>query len=277
MHLSIADIESRAIVHRTACGSGSMVWRSWGQGQPVVLLHGGSGSWLHWIKTIPALVAANCEVFAADMPGLGDSAMPDVPLTAEHCGRIVADGLSQLIADHRRPHLVGFSFGAHVGTFAAIDLGDRLSSFTLTGCAALGLPHNYVDLLKADPDIVDVTPDDRHRRNLATLMFANPALIDDMAIRIQAQNIAKARFRSRAFAKSNAIAVNLPRVRVPVQAIWGEQDVLATPSIDARFTILRQGHPDLVTRIVPRAGHWAMYEQADAFNAALLDLLDLPR
>ena len=25
-------------------------WRSWGEGTPLILLHGGYGSWGHWIK-----------------------------------------------------------------------------------------------------------------------------------------------------------------------------------------------------------------------------------
>ena len=31
----------------TPCGDGSMVWRVWGSGPPLVLLHGGYGSWMH--------------------------------------------------------------------------------------------------------------------------------------------------------------------------------------------------------------------------------------
>ncbi len=273
MQRLLTDVTATATEHRTPCDQGHMVWRQWGRGQPIVLLHGGSGSWLHWIRTIPALTEAGYAVWAADLPGLGDSTMPSPPLTPENCGCIVADGLNQLIPGDQRIHLVGFSFGAHVGTYVAIALGDRLASFTLSGCAALGLKHNYVDLRKEGETAE--SGDELHRRNLASLMFANPALIDATAIRIQAANIANARFRSRAFAKTDEIAVNLPRVKAPVRAIWGEKDVLATPSLEARFAILRRGHPELITRVVSEAGHWAMYEQADAFNAGLLELLAL--
>src|SRR5262245_48852631 len=40
---------------KTPCADGSMVWRVWGEGEPLLLFHGGSGSWTHWIKTIPEL------------------------------------------------------------------------------------------------------------------------------------------------------------------------------------------------------------------------------
>src|SRR3990172_888777 len=37
----------------TPWGAGTMVWRVWGSGEPLVLFHGGSGSWTHWIRNIP--------------------------------------------------------------------------------------------------------------------------------------------------------------------------------------------------------------------------------
>jgi 2-hydroxy-6-oxonona-2,4-dienedioate hydrolase len=43
---------------------------------PVVLFHGGSGSWTHWVRNIQPLVAAGRQVIAADLPGFGDSASP---------------------------------------------------------------------------------------------------------------------------------------------------------------------------------------------------------
>ena len=65
----------------TPCGDGSMVWRAWGRGPALVLLHGGHGSWTHWLRSIEAL-SAEYKVFAADMPGYGESASPPDPYTA---------------------------------------------------------------------------------------------------------------------------------------------------------------------------------------------------
>src|SRR5262245_66454455 len=60
---------------RTPCGDGTMVWRVWGAGDPLVLFHGGSGSWTHWIRNIPEL-SRHYELWVPDIPGLGSSAMP---------------------------------------------------------------------------------------------------------------------------------------------------------------------------------------------------------
>jgi pimeloyl-ACP methyl ester carboxylesterase len=273
----IAEVEADSTRHETPCGDGTLVWRVWGSGAgtPVILLHGGSGSWMHWVRTIPDVAEAR-EVWVPDLPGLGDSAMPPPPLTPHTCGEVVAEGIRRLFPPDRRPDLVTFSFGAHVGSFAAAALGPRLRSFTISGCAALGLPHRRADFARDIPGMSRAERIAVHRANLTMLMFADPARIDDLAIHIQAVNIAKARFRSRAFAATDEIRRLLPHIRVPLRAIWGERDQIALPSVEARFDVLREHHPELVTRIVPDAGHWTAYEQAEMFNAALLELLALP-
>ena len=37
----------------TPCGDGDLVWHIFGNGPPLVLLHGGFGRWSHWIRNIP--------------------------------------------------------------------------------------------------------------------------------------------------------------------------------------------------------------------------------
>src|SRR5437763_9356025 len=54
----------------TPCGDGSMVWHCWGSGLPLVLLHGGYGSWSHWIRNVLPL-SRSFRVIPPDPPGLG--------------------------------------------------------------------------------------------------------------------------------------------------------------------------------------------------------------
>src|SRR5690606_29371629 len=100
-----------AAERHTTCGTGTMVWRCWGQGRPLVLLHGGSGSWTHWLRNIEALAASGRQVWAPDLPGFGDSAPPAGGNDADAAAEPLADGLRELIGEG--PHeIVAFSFGS---------------------------------------------------------------------------------------------------------------------------------------------------------------------
>ena len=274
----IAQFETAAKRLETPCGNGKLVWRRWGQRHPgrlpLVLLHGGSGSWTHWIKVIPDLAEVT-EVWAPDLPGLGDSAMPNAPYTPASAGQVVADGIRKLFPSDAQVHLVAFSFGAHVGTFAAAYLGKHLATFTICCSAALGLPHNRLDFERERSTMSVAESAVVHRTNLARLMFFDPTRIDELAVYIQATNIRRARFKSRPFAGTNEIPATLPHVTAPLRAIWGTKDVLATPSVEARYDILRRHHPELQTRTIDDAGHWAQYEQPQAFVQAVLELTGL--
>ena len=69
----LARLDGAATRHQTPTGAGNMVWRSWGSGPVLVLLHGGSGSWRHWVRNIEYF-ARDRRVLAPDLPGLGDFA-----------------------------------------------------------------------------------------------------------------------------------------------------------------------------------------------------------
>lgn len=250
-----------------------MVWHRWGHGPVVVLLHGGYGSWTHWIRTVDAL-AARFDVLAADLPGLGDSAMPPEPYDAWAIARIVADGLDLLIPRSERYDLVGFSFGASVGGTIASLAGARVRSLTLVGAGGLGPLRRPIELRSwrelADPEARVAA----HRANLASLMIADPAKIDDLAVKLQADNAARARLRRRSIVRTAVLDEILPTLDVPLNAIYGALDATTDPTDRERR--LREIDPSVGVRVIPGAGHWVQYEAPEPFNAALIELLETP-
>lgn len=272
------DLESQAEQHLTPCGDGTMAWRRWASerpdAQPIVLLHGGSGSWTHWIKNITALRKEH-EVWAIDIPGLGDSAMPHQPFTPQSCADAFVVGFREFFSPNNKAKMVCFSFGCHVGTLAAAELNDRLAGMVIIGTAALGLPRSphMRPFPKERTTMSDQEKRDVHRSVLEILMISQAEHIDDEAIDLQALNIEKARFRSREFAASSDVKDGLAKVQAPLATIWGRNDIIAHPSVETCIEILQTHHPELQHRIIDNAGHWVMYEQADAFNDALLGFL----
>lgn len=264
------ELDSAVRRTTTPCGDGSMVWRIWNAegGDPLVLFHGGSGSWRHWVRQIPRFAATRC-VIVPDLPGLGDSAMPPEPHDPPHSARIAAAGLREVLGG-RRCDLVGFSFGANVAGHVAAEPGAPIRSLMLVGAGSLGLARHPVPLEKVR-DKAGAERIAAHRFNLESLMIADPAGIDDLALAIQERNTVLARFRSRGFANAAMLKQALARTAMPLLVMWGERDQVAVANIPGRIAAVREVRPDARVEVVPGAGHWTMYEAPEAFDAALLD------
>lgn len=265
-----ADVEalaSAAGIHEQAWGDGRIVWRRWGTGRPVVLLHGGSGSWNHWVRNIAALVAAGREVWIPDLPGFGDSVA--IGGDADALPAPLEDGLKELLGD-ATVDLVGFSFGTMVAAFIAADHPERVRRLVLLGAPALEVrsPQPLVlrpwTHLAPGPELDAAT-----RENLSILMLAQPDSADDLAFALHAANLARDRMKQRRLAKTDVMLRTLPRVRCPVYGIWGEQDVLYRGAQD-RIAPALSAAPDFRSlTLVPEAGHWVQFERAEAFDRAL--------
>jgi pimeloyl-ACP methyl ester carboxylesterase len=279
----LAGLEARARRHETPCGDGAMVWREWGPAaggngreRPLVLFHGGSGSWRHWVRNIERL-SADRRLICPDLPGLGSSAMPPRADAPAPIAAVARAGLASVLGgDDVAYDLAGFSFGALLAGHVAAEAGAELRSLTLVGAASLGLPRPRTALVK----VRDKEGDERvaaHHHNLAALMLADPARIDGLALLVQELNTREARFRSRGFAGSALLRDALARARAPVALVYGERDAIAWPEVEARFAALRSVRPDAWTGVVPGAGHWVAYEAAPALDAMLLDMLDRRR
>jgi 2-hydroxy-6-oxonona-2,4-dienedioate hydrolase len=257
----------------TPCGRGEMVWRVWGEGPALLLLHGGYGSWVHWIRNILPL-SERFTVIAPDMPGLGDSATVPPPHNEQLLGGIIADGLATVLPAPTRFHLCGFSFGCLLGGYVALRHRERLISFNTVGSAGLGLKRTGgLDLDRNEPGM---DPNDiaaTQRRNLGILMIYDKAKIDPLALHLQIENTRRARVKSRYLSRSDGLAKVLPELKRPITGIWGEHDVTAAPHLDEREKLLHAIDPRSRFEVMPGIGHWAQYEGATEFNRLLPEVL----
>lgn len=268
----VEGIAAEATRAETACGDGAMVWHIWGAGPALVLLHGGYGSWTHWIRNVLPLSRA-FTVLAPDLPGLGASATPPEPHTAEGLARIVVDGLDALLPRQERLHLAGFSFGGVLGGHVAAQLGPRVRAFTVVGSNGLGLVRQPTDLRRPPPDAAVHEALAIHRHNLGALMIADPAKIDELAVYIQSQNAPRGRVRSRRFSRADTLVRALPLVSARLDGIWGGRDATAYPHLDERAQTLRSFQPEARFEVIQGAGHWVQYEAADRFNPLLAEIV----
>jgi len=269
----VGALEARGETRRTPCGAGHMVWHIWGEGEPLVLLHGGYGSWTHWARNIDEL-SRHYRVLAADLPGLGDSAAAPDPYTADSIAAIVAAGLASLVKPEERIDLAGFSFGGLIGGHVTERLGARMKHLVLVGSGGTGIPRpTPVELVKWHLREGAAAQREAHRENLQILMIADPANIDALAIDLQVRNAARARTKSRPLSRNPTLLKALPNIKARLSGIWGERDITARGIMEETRNLLQSFQPEARFTVIPDAGHWVAYEAADAFNAALLQHL----
>jgi pimeloyl-ACP methyl ester carboxylesterase len=269
----VSKIESLGTRATTPCAAGSLVWRIWGEGPPLVLLHGASGSWTHWIRNVPAL-AARFRLLVPDMPGFGDSDAPPEPHTAAGLSDLVAAGLDVILPPPAALDLAGFSFGGIIGGLVAARLEPRVRTLVLLGTGGLALPRAATrPLLRIRPGMTRDEIWQVHRENLQTLMIARADKIDDLAISLQIDNLRRTRFRSGDIPQSDTLSKALPAIRARIAGIWGSRDAFTGPNLEACRLVLASAQPDLDFRVIDGAGHWTPYEAADEVNAILCDML----
>lgn len=164
---------------------------------------------------------------APDLPGLGESASPPEPQTAEDLARIIADGLEILFPGDAGLHRAGFSFGEVLSGRVAAQLGDPVSTFTVVGSNGLGLVRQPTALerLPARPSEGQALAVVRH--NLAVLMIADRARIDEFAVYIQSQNAPRARVKSGGSREATRSPASF---RCWLYGIWGARRHRLPPS-----------------------------------------------
>jgi pimeloyl-ACP methyl ester carboxylesterase len=251
--------------------AGDLTWHLWGEGPPLVLLHGGTGSWLHWVRNVEAL-ARDFRVLAADLPGSGDSGVIEPPITAESVAARLDAGIAALIGPEAHFSIAGFSLGGLIGAHLAARAGARADRLVLVGSAGTQSQRRQIEPLKSWRWLSsEEAQREVHRQNLGILMIHDPGKVDELAVTVQTRNAVRSRVRGKHFARIGALAECLPNVTARLAGIWGEHDVTSTPAL-AREK-LWQFQPHAPFEIVPDAGHWVQYEAAAAFNPLLRALL----
>lgn len=268
----LAALDATARRVETPCGDGHMVWRVWGRGAPLVLAHGAQGAWSHWLRNIPRL-AERRMVIALDLPGCGESAMPAV-LDHRGMAQALAAGLEAACGTAAPVDMVGFSFGGVMLAWLAALYPDRVRRLVLVGCGGLDTPHGHPHLQRAK-GLVGEEREAVLRSNLLGLMLHHPESVDAAALYMLDHNARAGRIPVAPLVLPDRLVAVLPHVAAPVDAFWGEHD-RPHPNPAVQEAVLRRIQPDMHFEVIAGAGHWAMYERAEAFDAALLALLDTP-
>lgn len=139
------------ILHNTGHGDVAINYVDYGEGQPIVLIHGWPLSLKSWERQIPALVDAGFRVIAYDRRGFGNSEAPwegyDYDCLASDLHALLMTlGLSDVI-------LVGFSMGGG-------EVVRYISKFGPAKIAKIALVASIIPLVKQKSDNPDGVPEE---------------------------------------------------------------------------------------------------------------------
>ncbi len=257
---------------------GGMIWHAWGpdNAPTFVLLHGGSGSWTHWIRNIEPLVAEGYRVLAVDLPGFGDS---EAPAKGGDADALVEPlhAAWQLLRQHDNNILMGFSFGGMTAALWLAQYPQDAQALVMVGAPGFGLASPKRIPLKGWRHLAtEALQAQAHRHNLMGLMLHDEANLDEVAMRLHVLNVVRDRMTRRRLSSTPVLVEAMPKIKCPVHVIYGEFDAFyldRLPEVEAMF---KQVTPNLVLwQLVEGMGHWVQYENPTGFHRALKHTLSL--
>jgi pimeloyl-ACP methyl ester carboxylesterase len=248
-----------------------------GQGPDLIMFHGGTGSWTHWIRNVPAL-REHFTVHAYDLPGNGDSPSVPADITPHDYVDIVCESIRDVGGATRPVYLCGFSFGGVVAAMLTARMPEKVSRLALVtpgglrGAPGAGSGRSRLNLRKMPSEPV---PEDERRailrHNLMQMMFVHEATITEETVDIQRDNVARQRFNTQPFTGGSLTRAALPKIKVPTLGIFGARDNLSWPDVSARVDPCRELMPAMRIELIPDAGHWVQYERPEPVNRLLIE------
>ncbi|WP_341675441.1 alpha/beta hydrolase [Niveibacterium sp. SC-1] len=233
---------------------GAQIWyERYGEGPPVILLHGGMGNTGNWGGQVPALTAAGYSALLIDSRGHGRSTRDERPYSYVLMATDVVAVMDHLTLP--RAAFVGWSDGACIALVLADQAPERAQGVLFFACNMD--PSGVRDDISFTP-IMDHCIG-RHRQDYRE-RSTTPDGFDAMSEAVQVMQRSQPDYR----------AEDLARIRVPVTVTQSPQDEFIRLS---HSQYLAQTIPG--ARFVPLEGvtHFAPVQRPEVFNRVVLDFL----
>ncbi|MCB9147832.1 MAG: alpha/beta fold hydrolase [Caldilineaceae bacterium] len=223
-----------------------------GEGEPLILLHGGLGNSDYWAEQIPVF-AQHYQVITMDSRGHGRSTFDETPIGYD---LMMSDVLA--LMDHlgiEKANLLGWSDGGIIGLDMAINHPERMSKIIAYGAnyTPAGVREDigenatfgaYIEKAAADYQKLAPAPErwDEFLNNIGNMWATEP----------------------------NFTPEQLGAITTPILVLDGENE----EAIKTEHTIEMAGLiPGAELILIPETGHFAMWEKPEEFNQIVLDYL----
>ena len=223
-----------------------------GNGDPVILIHGGLSNGDHFVNQIPVL-AENHEVVVMDSRGHGRSSFDDTPISYAVMAEDVLGLMDHLGID--KASIVGWSDGGIIGLDIAIHHPERLIKLIAYGANYIPAGvrtdvgdserfNAYIEMAAGDYVRLSPTPDgfDAFLNNIGNMWATEP----------------------------NYTPEQMGSITVPTLILDGleEEAIYTEHALEMAHLI-----PTADLFLMSNIGHFAMFDKADEFNHIVLDYL----
>lgn len=234
--------------------AGARIWHaSYGEGPPVILLHGGLGHSGNWAFQLGPLLDSGHRVILIDSRGHGRSTRDDRSYTYELMASDVLAVMDELGLD--KAAFIGWSDGACIALVLAMQAPARVKGVFFFGC---NMDPSGTKEFVMTPVVERCFS--RHAKDYARLS-ATPGRFDAF---VEAVSLMMK-------TEPNYSAHDLAQIRLPVAIVHSEHDEFIRPE-----------HAEYLARSIPGAelirlsgvSHFAPLQRPDYFNGVLLAFLD---
>lgn len=240
-----------------------LYYEVYGEGQPLILLHGNGSSIGSFSNQIPAL-SSKYKVYAIDSRAQGRSS----DSTKELSYKLMADDIASFIKtlSLSQVNIVGWSDGGNIGIELAFAYPELVNKVV-----TIGANYNHENFLaevdrfemeKDDPLIVKTADWVRLNHNSLERLSSNPAKLP-----IIRKKLAKLMEKY-----PNFTVDSLKKIQTPFLVIASDHDII---TIDHSVSLYKH-LPNAYLFIVPNASHLSLAEFPNLINGEIIRFLDNP-
>jgi pimeloyl-ACP methyl ester carboxylesterase len=236
----------------------SLHYTVYGQGEPVLLLHGGLSQQLCWFSQIPWLVQSGRRVVLLDTRGHGDSSHGESVLSYES---FAEDALQVL--DHLaivRTDIIGWSDGGITALVLGLQAPERVGRIVAISANfdPSGVLNEVDNSQTASPNVIADTLSEQFQRWWSGA-GANYAELN-------------AELNALWLTQPQLKPADLQAIHAPTLVITGENDIIDLPHSGALAQMLAHGRIEIVLG----AGHTALFTHSEQINVLIADFLNIP-
>ena len=232
-------------------GAYNVRYQTVGEGEPVVLVHGLSGSTLWWRRNVPEL-AQHYKVYLVDLPGFGAGSRKHGRFALKQAGDWLLAWMDAI--GLKQTHLIGHSMGGYICMEIAAHRPDVVKRLVLVSPAFKAAANSVLGYTKLllngirylTPHFFPILAYDSLRAGPITLLKATREII------------------------ALDVSEDVQRITEPVLLVWGENDTLVPPTLGY---MLRAELPNARLLTLEHAAHVAMFDQPQTFNVAVTAFL----